>query len=381
MHEGGLCRRTGGTSDLGRMPKSMMVAATLAVVGFAALARAENPVLSGKDGSTKVTPRVAGTLKFKDWPKPDEENKANGKVQTNFKFHPEQLTVEDFTKYCTKGKEAVDKPTFRHKYAMAETHGTVGAVDWSVSIAMVTEPHKKDPTKLVERLATSVSGSGELIPGNKNGFGEVSIVASFKDPFMFSDDNSDANYESFEQGMDVSLSVGTGTFFPSNLGPDGAWASAAVKTWRSRVCPGLVSEPKAFWDDSTPGAIDLYNLTLTIDPSHQVHASLEFGSSNSFFDVEVMDAAGNAVSPGDLGGFIAGVEAAIEASFVNGALVSPISELFSAGFVPTAAAEGDYTTGSAGSDTWMGVEPVPGSATLGVAGMGLVVWGPRRRRV
>lgn len=362
--------------------KAWCAALLAAAVGLSALPAFADPIASGTDGKAKATPKEGKKRELEDYPKPDKQNKAKGTVTTVFKFHPEQTTNDEFTKFCGKGKEGVDKPKLRHVYADEETHGTSGAVDYNVSLSVVSKPDPKNIGKKIDTLTARVSAYGEIIPGSKDakGAGAVSIDGSFADPFLFSDDNDQANYHSFEQGMDTSLELGTDTFFPTNLGPDGSWANGAQMSWRARVAPGLTSEPAAFWSDGAEGAIDLYSLLLTIDPDHQVHADLSFGSSNSFFDVDVHDVDGNLVSPGDLPAFTEAMESLIAGSFANGALTVPLSDLFSAGFVPTTAAEGDYTLGNSGSQTWNGAEPVPGPAALAIAATSMVFGGVRRRR-
>lgn len=363
------------------MSRTKWCSALLCAAGLAVSSAWADPIItSGTDGQGKATPKSGGSREFVDYPKPDKKNEAKGTIQTTFKFHQERAPKDEITKYCEKGKESVDKPKVRHEYGKGELHDTVGAVDYNVSLVMVTKPDPKTPGKFIDQLETRVSSKGEIIPGSKgkNG-GAVSIEASFKDPFTFSDDNTEANYKSFEQGMDLSVDLGTDTFFPTDLGPDGSLAEGAYKAWRGRVAPGLVSDPTAFWDAPTPGAIDLYTLTLTIDSSHQVHADLWFGESNEFFSVDVTDGSGNIVAPEDLEAFSAAMEALIAANFVNGALMMPLEGLFSAGFVPTSLAMGDYTAGTAGSQAWNGLEPVPGPATLGAAAMCLLMGGRRRR--
>lgn len=255
-------------------------------------------------------------------------------------------------------------------YKGPEKHGTTGSVDFEMGLSNQVVNN--------QNVLTSANSATLHLDLGKEG-SQVSVQASVRDPFSFSDTDPNAMFGGLPEGILYEVGIGDGTAFPTvfSSGPKeyGAIASGTGMNFTGRVATG-VYDGAGLWADGIGS--DLYHLALSIDPiSLAVHADLTFGAISPDFTVTYYDKNGNAFDPMNASA-VSALETSIENGFVDGALTSGFGSFMSMKVVPVG--DTGFTIGKTFDATVAGPEPVPGPATAVSFGLGsLGVWVRRRR--
>jgi len=285
-----------------------------------------------------------------------------GKAVTEFVFHPADTQTTAFT--INPATKVVNPNPFTHTYSQVEAHGTAGSARYELQAETLKVDDK-------DRLIVSGKVTGTLTPGQSRPPQPVSIKADLKDPFVFSA-STEAPFGFESLGIDYAFSLLGGTRLPSDFsqspGDPGALAVGTALVFTARVAPGEIADPDAFWS-AVGGAVDLFTLRITSDSNHQVDADLTYGTSTSDFVLDL---------PVDE----SWVEMTIEGAFgPSGALVAPLLELFTVGFVPAAAASA-FTLGSRSEIHLTAPEIIPESGSwMAMLVLGAMVGVARVRRI
>lgn len=307
--------------------------------------------------------------------KPGKAGKAGITVQANFdRFHPEYDSGEltPAMKFVQKYKDAnnndaekygVAPATYSIKYPQPENHGSTGVVDYSFGL-----------TKKNNAYFVSVDATGTVAPQKgKNDI--ISVLASAKDPFSFSDTDSSSFFGSQPDGINYGLGLAAGTSLANSYGPDGGVASDTWISMSGRARLGVFNNGGTFWSGSD--GVDLYTLTLTPDASNGVHAALSFETPTSDFSLVYRDYMGNVFDPTDSAA-VGMIESYVESQFVGGTLATDLDSVLSVDLVANGGA--DFSVGQMLEGSAAGIEPVPEPASLAaltIGGLGLFA---RRRR-
>jgi hypothetical protein len=299
------------------------------VLLFSAVASAH----AGPDFSQRV--RIGATLVPKDGLAllPTEIPGAKGSFYTKFVFNPTQEFETNLTKNFNTNKVSPASQT--DVYTLMDANGTTGEAEHSLKIQTVKVP--VGPKEVETKLLTDFI-KGTIAPGNAPP-GKASIMAATNDPIGFSDTSSNAAFYYKSSGLEVPLSLGSGTAFPQ-LWADptdpfspGADADDTSMSVTVRIAPGVISDPATFWGATPPtGAVNLYTLTLTSDENYDVTATITPGASDADFTLDL----------GDVGAAESTIETAFDGT--HGILETDLNYVFDAGFVPNPALTA-YTVG------------------------------------
>lgn len=299
--------------------------------------------------------------------KANKKGKGNAKV--DFDFHPVRVqpNKDGLRFYKDPTSMAVIPNPFTISYGTGEEHDTTGKVDFAYELAKF-----KDGDQWMLHVTGTMTGA--INPGEEDPPKQVSLMATSKDPWVFSDTDPNAPFGFEPLGIDSSLAILelefpeiTGTEIVDVIGAP--YSSTSV----ARVAPGSVSDPNDFYDPNLSGAIDLYELVISaeIDPNDEyvIDVMLSFGSSTSDFTLDFRNHLGLPFDP-TVPSEVQAIEDAIAAAFVGGTLGTPLIDPFVVGYVPAPSVT-ECTTGSLEILRMTGVE-VPEANTFMLAAIGFV---------
>lgn len=316
-----------------------------------------------------------------DLPSMIYSGRGEGKASTTFNFHPIIGPVETpYQKRLSRsGNPHINPSSFTHTYPEDEIHGTTGEATYTFKARKVIDTVGG---RQVTKYTLDTKVKGHIDPGQRER-DTVSIDATVRDPFTFSNADPNATFQYVDSGMDYSFSLAAGTAFPrlfsDGLDTPGAIADQTALVFRGRLAANYTPDPDAFWSQGLSNAIDLYTLTITSDEFHGITANLLFGSNNSDFTLDFKNHLGLPFDPSNPAD-VASLEQSIENAFMQGQVLTDLEDLFTVGFTPASHLSA-YTLGGSQSVRLTALEtPVPEPASLIALLSGLAGLTARRKR-
>lgn len=297
-----------------------------------------------------------------------------GSVHTKFVFHPgidhpDKAFTKDIVLAGVGGFAPVMQPITLNG-ACSPPHTTTGKSTHAVSMKQKSTQLGYTSYYVKDETTTTI------VPGANPVRSPVKVKVRAKDPWSFGTAAQGAAFFYNDAGFDCPFSIYAGTAFPTPTDYPGGVedVDATIMEFGVRVAPGVLNDPNGFWGDS-PGAIDLYSISISSDASQNMTADLRFGQSTSQFALNFTDSFGNAFDPMDPLA-IGSIKQQILSAFAFGEVLADLNDVFRVGFVPLGLES--YTMGQSSSLELSDVEvPSPGLSTI-VVSCGVLAL--RRRR-
>lgn len=281
---------------------------------------------------------------------------ANATISAEFQFHPPWTTGDTFAKPQPGDPAAVT--SYGYGGSGIEIHGTSGKVTHSITTQWVNTNNHDAGVRGIDIITANIKAGKNTDNPNT----PVSIQATYKDPYTFSDTDPTSSFNAPAGGLSYSFGLLGGTSIPTADASAGSSAS-----FLTRVAPGVIADPDQFFGQNLSGAVDILSLSLTLGLNNTIAANLVLGQSTPEFTLVFHNASGTIFDPTDPG-VVAAIESSIAGSFVNGSLPSDLSDLIGVDIIPSSSTS-EYSLGEATTIFDADIEvPEPGPLLLLVLG-------------